>query len=402
LSKRKRIGVLIAEDDPAVRAALSALIDAEEGLSLVGAVGDADAAIDSATAMLPDVAIVDVRMPGGGGARAAREIRLCSPATKVLALSATDDRAAVLEMLEAGVVGYLVKGGSVGDILQSVRQAADGQSSLSVEVTGDVIEELVQQLSLRRREDETLQRRLARVQGAVENTAALRAVWQPIRALADGRIVGVEALARFRGPPRRGPSRWFEEATEVGLRRELELAAAAKALAGLEGLPKELYLSVNVSPQTLGGAAFRRLCASVDSERVVIEVTEHAPIENYERLKQALAQIRALGVRLAIDDAGAGFASLRHILRLDPDFIKLDGSLIAGIEDDVSKQALATGLISFADKIGATIVAEGIERFEEVVALRALGVHYGQGFYLGRPDAALPSGESPIGAAAQG
>jgi EAL domain-containing protein (putative c-di-GMP-specific phosphodiesterase class I) len=158
-------------------------------------------------------------------------------------------------------------------------------------------------------------------------------------------------------------------------------------------LPQECYLSVNVSPRTLRGAAFRRLCAAVDGERVVVEVTEHAPIDDYERMNQALTRIRALGVRLAIDDAGAGFASLRHILRLDPDFIKLDGSLIAGIEEDASKQALATGLISFADKIGATIVAEGIEREEEVKALRALGVHYGQGFYLGLPDSELPTSE---------
>jgi EAL domain-containing protein (putative c-di-GMP-specific phosphodiesterase class I)/CheY-like chemotaxis protein len=393
VSKGNGIRVLIAEDEPSVRAALAALIEAEAGLKLVGAVGDADAAIASATTLLPDVAIVDVGMPGGGGARAAREIRRHSPATKVLALSASDDRATVLEMLEAGVVGYLVKGGSVAAILESIEQVADGHSSLSVEVTGDVIEELVQQLSLRRREDELLRLRLARVRGAVDNRAALRVVWQPIRALEGGRVVGVEALARFRGPPRRGPSRWFEEATEVGLRSELELAAAETAFAGLEALPRELYLSVNVSPRTVAGAAFRRLCASVDGERVVIEVTEHAPIENYERLNQVLARIRALGVRLAIDDAGAGFASLRHILRLDPDFIKLDGSLIAGIEQDVSKQALATGLISFAEKIGATIVAEGIEREEEVVALRALGVHFGQGFYLGRPESELPIGE---------
>jgi EAL domain-containing protein (putative c-di-GMP-specific phosphodiesterase class I)/CheY-like chemotaxis protein len=393
VGKAKRIGVLIAEDEPSVRAALAALIEAEPGLALLGAVGDADAAIASATALRPDVAIVDVGMPGGGGAHAAREIRRCSPTTKVLALSASDDRATVLEMLQAGVVGYLVKGGSVGSILASIEQAADGHSSLSVEVTGDVIEELVEQLSRRRRDDERLQLRTARVRGAVENVEALRVVWQPIRALEGGRIVGVEALARFRGPPRRGPSTWFAEATEVGLRSELELAAAAKALAGLARLPKECYLSVNVSPRTLGGAAFRRLCAAVDGERVVVEVTEHAPIDDYERMNQALARIRDLGVRLAIDDAGAGFASLRHILRLDPDFIKLDGSLIAGIENDASKQALATGLISFADKIGATIVAEGIEREEEVAALRELGVHYGQGYHLGRPDAELPSGQ---------
>jgi EAL domain-containing protein (putative c-di-GMP-specific phosphodiesterase class I) len=102
-------------------------------------------------------------------------------------------------------------------------------------------------------------------------------------------------------------------------------------------------------------------------------------------MNDAVQQMKADGVRLAIDDAGAGFASLRHILRLDPDFIKLDQTLIRGIAKDRSKQALAAGLISFAEKIGATIVAEGIETAGELSALAQLGVRYGQGFYLARP-----------------
>jgi EAL domain-containing protein (putative c-di-GMP-specific phosphodiesterase class I) len=117
----------------------------------------------------------------------------------------------------------------------------------------------------------------------------------------------------------------------------------------------------------------------------VIEVTEHAPIGDYKRLNAAVNRLRALGVRFAVDDAGAGFASLRHILRLAPDFIKLDRTLIEGIESDRSRQALAAGLISFADKIDATIIAEGIERSAQVEALEELGVGYGQGFFIARP-----------------
>ena len=215
-------------------------------------------------------------------------------------------------------------------------------------------------------------------------------VLQPICALESRAPSGFEALARFRGPPRRGPDRWFAEATEVGLRRELELAAAEKALAVLDELPDATYLSINVSPSVLASPGLRRLLAGLPTERVVVEITEHAPIEDYERLRTGLGPLRELGIRLAIDDAGAGFASLKHILELAPDFIKLDRSLVAGIEKHRSQQALAAGLISFSDKIGATIVAEGIERGPELTTLLKLGVRYGQGYALGRP-AARPS-----------
>jgi EAL domain-containing protein (putative c-di-GMP-specific phosphodiesterase class I)/DNA-binding NarL/FixJ family response regulator len=385
MKRAKRISILIAEDDGPVRDALAALIGLEPNLKLVAAAADADEAIAAAEAKLPDVAIVDVRMPGGGGARAAREIKLRSPETKVIALSASDDRATVLEMLEAGVVGYLVKGDSIASIVESIERASTGQASLSVEVTRDVIEELVQELVVRRRGEEKLRLRRDRVRQAIDDEGALDMALQPICALDDCVVVGAEALARFRGPPKRGPDRWFAEASEVGLRGELELAAVRTALGRLADLKGSMYLSINVSPATVCSAAFRRLFAKAASDRLVIEITEHAPVADYDRLNANLASIRKLGVRLAIDDAGAGFASLRHILRLEPDFIKLDTALIAGIAEDTSQQALAAGLISFSDKIGATLVAEGIECPEEVAALRALGVRYGQGFYLGRP-----------------
>lgn len=385
MTRAKQISILIAEDDAPVRDALTALINLEPNLKVVASAADADEAIAAAEGNLPDVAIVDVRMPGGGGARAAREIKLRCPQTKVIALSASDDRATVLEMLEAGVVGYLVKGDSIASIVESIERASSGQASLSVEVTRDVIDELVQELAVRRRGEEKLRLRRDRVRHAIDDKGALDMALQPICALDGCVVVGAEALARFRGPPKRGPDRWFAEASEVGLRSELELTAVRAALRRLADLKACMYLSINVSPATVCSAAFRRLFAKEASDRIVIEITEHAPVADYDRLNTNLASIRKLGVRLAIDDAGAGFASLRHILRLEPDFIKLDTALIAGIAEDTSQQALAAGLISFSDKIGATLVAEGIERPEEVAALRALGVRYGQGFYLGRP-----------------
>ena len=142
MTRKPHIRVLVAEDDPAVRGALVGLIQGEPSFELVGETASAADAIDLAEQEQPDVAVIDVRMPGGGPT-AVRGIKRKSPGTRMLAFSAADDRATVLEMLEAGVVGYLVKGSSIESIIESVEQAARGQSSLSVEVTGDVIEELL-------------------------------------------------------------------------------------------------------------------------------------------------------------------------------------------------------------------------------------------------------------------
>ncbi len=378
------IRVLIAEDVPAVRDALKALFRSKLGLELAAAVGDATSAVEAAVRERPDVALVDVRMPGGG-AHAAREIRKRSPETKVIAFTAHHDRATVLEMLEAGAVGYVLKGSSIDAIVDSIEQAAAGQSSLSAKVTGDVIETLVGQLGVQRKAAEKAERHEKRIRRALDEKGHFSMVFQPIFSL-SGPMVGAEALARFRGPPKRGPERWFTEADGVGLRRELELAALKAALSEMPRLPPEIYLSLNASPKTLLSAAFRKLLLeNSDPARVVIEVTEHARIDDYERLNAAFARVRAAGVRLAVDDAGAGFASLRHILRLSPDFIKLDRTLIAGIESDRSRQALAAGLISFAKRIDATIIAEGIEQLADVDMLTSLGVGHGQGFLLARP-----------------
>jgi len=384
VSRKRRIRVLVAEDDAAVRNALEALFRAEQRLELTASVGDATGAVEAAARERPDVALVGVRMPGGG-VHAAREIRSCSPNTKVIAFTAHKDPANVLEMLEAGAVGYVVKGASIDGIVDEVVQAAAGKSSLSVEVTGDVIETLVGQLGVQRKAAEKTERQEKRIRRALDDEDSFSMVYQPIFSLSGG-MAGVEALARFRGPPKRGAELWFAEADAVDLCRELELATMKEALSVLPDLPAGIFLSFNASPKTLLSAAFRKLLLeSSDPARVVIEVTEHARIDNYERLNAAFDRVREVGVRLAVDDAGAGFASLRHILRLAPDFIKLDRTLIAGIESDRSRQALAAGLISFAERIDATIIAEGIEELAEVDMLTSLGVCHGQGFLLARP-----------------
>ncbi len=302
----------------------------------------------------------------------------------MIAFTAHHDRATVLEMLEAGAVGYLLKGGSVDAIVEAIEQAAAGQSTFSVEVTGDIVETLVRQLAVQRKALEKKQRQEKRIRRALDSEGVLEMVFQPICTL-GGKTVGVEALARFRARPCRAPDRWFAEAEEVGLRRELELAAVKAALAALPDLPPKIYLSLNVSPKTVLSAGLRKLVARLRAGTHRDRGDRARPDRRLQAAQRGVRPLRELGVRFAVDDAGAGFASLRHILRLAPDFIKLDRTLIDGIQSDRSRQALAAGLISFAERIDATIIAEGIEKLAELNMLASLGVGHGQGFFLARP-----------------
>ena len=390
----RTVRVLLAEDQPTLREALADLIRDEPGLELVGMAGDALQTIALARQTRPDVAVVDVRMPGGGGPKAARGIRRTSPRSRVVALSAHDDRATVLEMLRSGASGYLVKGTDPERILTAIRDAADGRGALSTQVTAAVIEELAAKLRRDSSAAELRTRQARRVRRAL-GKGRLTMHFQPILTLEDQELVGVEALARFAAPPIRGPLEWFEEAEAVGLRVELELSAAQCAIDQLESIPRQAYLSVNLSASTALSSRFVAMLDGVPAERVVVEVTEHAPVEDYDTLNAAMGPLRERGVKLAIDDAGAGFASLRHIVRLDPDIIKLDISLTRGIDRDPKRRALASALIAFAAEIGAGIVAEGIEYPEEREQLRALGVACGQGYFLARPGP-LPLG-TPAG-----
>jgi len=226
-------------------------------------------------------------------------------------------------------------------------------------------------------------------------------VFQPIVDLRTGGVAGAEALTRFEKSPDRPPDIWFAEAREIGLGVELEMAALRLALGQLKQLPSGLYLSLNASPDTMMSAEFRALVAEAPAERVVLELTEHERIDDYERFGQAASELRSHGVRLAVDDAGAGFSSFRHILNLRPDIIKLDIGLTRGIDGDPARRALGSAMLAFGlDAFGAAIVAEGIETEGEFNTLRGLGCRFGQGFYLGRPGK-LRLPRSQFGSAAQ-
>ncbi len=215
---------------------------------------------------------------------------------------------------------------------------------------------------------------------------ALSLVYQPLVDLEAARPAGFEALARFREEPPRGPAAWFAEARSAGLGEALELEAVVRAVRDLPELPGEAYLAVNLSAATVLGGGVEGALAAAPLDRVVVEITEHSPVPSYERLRERLDVLRSGGLRVAVDDAGAGYASFTHILRLAPDLIKLDMGLTRGIDADPAKRHLAAALVRFARETGGEIVAEGVETAEELEALRALGVRFAQGFHLGRPE----------------
>ena len=377
------IRVLLADDEPGLRLALSELLSHVEEVELIGTAADAEEAIRIAEAGRPDVALVDVRMPEGGGPHAARGITRVSPTTRVIALSAFEDRQNVLEMLRAGAVGYLVKGAAAEELVEGIQRVAGGGTSLSSAVMGGVVSELATQLRRReieREADEALR-------GDIERFVSGHGVWmvyQPIQDLETGAEVGLEALARFGSIPAKTPDRWFAEAIALELGHQLELRTLGEALDALPRIADGTFLSVNCSS---GVAASPDVAQRLDGveHRIVLEITEHEAIEDYGALAQGLAPLRERGLRVAVDDVGAGYASLRHALQLAPDMVKMDMSLTRDVNRDAGRRALASALISFASETNMTIVAEGIETAGELEALRALGVRYGQGFHLARP-----------------
>ncbi|WP_334177875.1 EAL domain-containing protein [Pseudoxanthomonas sp.] len=210
-------------------------------------------------------------------------------------------------------------------------------------------------------------------------------VYQPIYRSSTRRIVGVECLSRFELEPRRTPDVWFAEAREIGLGVRLELNAILSALDGLRQISGDFYVALNVSPQTIVSGGIEGYIDDLDPHRVVLEITEHSLVDDYKLLNERLVPLRAAGVRVAVDDAGAGYASMRHVLAIHPDIIKLDLSLTRDIDSDSPRRALAAALIEFACQTQSHVVAEGVETATELAALQALGVDDVQGYHLARP-----------------
>ena len=222
----------------------------------------------------------------------------------------------------------------------------------------------------------------------------------PILVADTRQVYGYEALARGTLRTLRSPEIMFDVAAEADLLWELGRLCRSKAIESMRTrLTRGELLFLNVDPHDFADPEFNQLDREVESpERVVIEITERTAIKDYPKFRERLKALRERGYRFAVDDAGSGYAGLGSIANLEPDFIKLDISLINCIDTNFIKQNLVETMVRFANDQGAQVIAEGVERAEEYETVKALGVHLVQGFFLHRPSehAVQRTGETPV------
>ncbi|HWM10132.1 MAG TPA: response regulator [Solirubrobacteraceae bacterium] len=377
------IRVLVVDDQVAVLDVLSDVIDRQPDLALVGVAQSPFHAVTLAARHQPDVAVLDAHMRSGGGARVAAEIRGVSPETQIVVLTGNSDRRTVMGMLRSGATS-VISGGSHRRLVDAIVASAEGGSTMSGDVMTVLLDELVNGAQGPAEALKLEQERRKRITAVLADEDMLAMHVQPVHDLDRREAVGFEALARFRTGAQRTPDVWFAEAARLGLHVDLELLAVRRALELLPLLPADAWLSVNAGPDTLMTDDLARLLLASEPERIIVELTEHAAVADYDALTARVDVLRHAGVRLAVDDCGAGFASLKHVSLLRPDFIKLDVSLCRDLRD-VVRSALVRALLAFGQEIDIAITAEGIESSDDLDALRRLGVRLGQGYFLGRP-----------------
>lgn len=223
--------------------------------------------------------------------------------------------------------------------------------------------------------------------GEILTGGMLLTAFQPIVDLTTGATTGVEAFTRFAGDGTEDADHWFAAAAVASLGRELEFAALESALGAAVHLPPQLYVALKVSPAVCLDPLLPGLLqgSALTPGRTVLQLTEALTDAQLTAIATVLAPLRRQGVLLGVDHAGSYVDSIRHIRQLRPDIIKIDRGLIAGIDTDYLRHAFGDAMAGFAGKLGATLVAEGIETGAELAAVRSLGITAGQGYFLGRP-----------------
>lgn len=308
----------------------------------------------------------------------------------VVAVAAEDDRLKDLrETREVGIGAFLgaplrlADGRPYGAVCAFSHQPAtlDAHSARFLDSFANLISAQLEHVE---GEWDDLRLQIERIDGILQ-AGRVAMVFQPILDIRTRALVGVEALARFPVEPQRPPNVWFDEAWTVGRGVDLELAAVAAALGQLHDLPPDAFLAVNISPETIASPRMEAALVGMPSERMILEFPERAPVNDHYALAQAVGRLREYGVRLAVDDAGAGFENLSNILELVPDIIKFDVALTRNVDTDPVRHSLASSLVSFARQLDSVVVAEGIETEGELNTLKEIGFGFGQGYHLGRP-----------------
>jgi EAL domain-containing protein (putative c-di-GMP-specific phosphodiesterase class I)/AmiR/NasT family two-component response regulator len=373
------MSVLVVDDNPSNCALMAALLH-EQGMHHVHTETDARRVPRRLVEDDPDLVLLDLHMPHVDGHTVLTQIQQFAAGSylPVLVLTADTTTEARDRALGMGAQDYLTK--PVDSVEATLRIANLLQTRRLLGALRQTVEPAPHERG--QRWTDRLQRR-ERTQ-AVLRERNISPVFQPVVDVISLEIVGHEGLSRFPDHVA-SPEVWFADAFEVGLGTELEWLAAETLLGHLNELPADTFLAINMSPATILHAIERELCPPDACSRVVIELTEHVPIEDYSVLQRALHAVRECGARLAADDLGSGYAGFRHLVTLRPDIIKLDMSLVHGIHRSSGQRALASALIAFAKDVGARVIAEGVEEEAELDTLRTIGVPWAQGFHLGRP-----------------
>jgi EAL domain-containing protein (putative c-di-GMP-specific phosphodiesterase class I)/CheY-like chemotaxis protein len=379
---------VVAVDDNPANTMLLRRVLAKAGLPQVVEVHDPSKVMDLLERSGADLVLLDLRMPDLDGFELLAQIQLWAAGTflPVIIVSSDYSRDSIERALDMGAHDFLVKPLDTRELVLRVRNLLLHRRAYQelrrsrawLRTRLDLFEPGVQ-MAISEPE---------RVRAAIRevmDSGALRIALQPVVDLRDGTVRGAEALARFPAGIIGDTTAWMAAALETGVSVELELEAARLALSLVDSLPASIPLAVNVSPATILCGLREQLGIDVPWHRVVLELTEHVPVEDYAALNRALQPLRDTGARLAVDDTGAGFASLRHILDLHPEFIKLDVGIVRGLDRDPSRAAMAEMLVRFAERVGIRVIAEGVETDEERRALLELGAEWGQGYLLGRP-----------------
>lgn len=379
--------VLVVDDNPAntalvhrtlVRAGLPGVVEENDATAVAGIMESGGV----------DLVLLDLMMPGLDGFRVLEQVQRQAGATflPVIVLTADDSHASVERALDLGAHDYLRKPFNTTELSLRVRNLLLRRLAYQELQRSRTL--LGQRLNAFEWEPPLLNDNPDRARELIERAVAdggFTMALQPVVDLGTRRVMGYEALARFPQDELGPPGAWFAAARRLRLLKELETAAMDKALEHLASLGPEQLLAVNLSPDALVSGVADRL-EGPEGQRIVIELTEHEPVSDYARLNEAIGRLQAAGVRLAVDDAGAGFASLRHILDLSPDIIKIDIHIIRGVDQDPGRAAIAEMLVRFAERTGVEVVAEGVETEAEAQALLALGPMLAQGYLFGRPE----------------
>ncbi|MCC5951680.1 MAG: EAL domain-containing protein [Acidimicrobiia bacterium] len=400
----QRARILVVDDEPANTVVLAKML-AQAGFEEVMTLNDSAAVLDRCQSWDPDLVLLDLHMPEPNGFELLPRLRDLAGDRylPILVLTADTTEDAKDRALAIGANDFVTKPFRYNETLLRIRNLLETRwLQEQVRRHSATLESQLRQATQGEQERQAWQREVSLIiERILDGGDGLTMVYQPVVDMVTGDVVGFESLARFSVAPLRSPDKWFADATEVGMGLALELEAIRRALSGSADLDPSVWCAVNASPSALRSPALRDTLAGAFADRnVVVEITEHEALEDYGPLQEALASLRARGARIAVDDTGSGYSSLRHIHNLRPDQVKLARSLTSGIDDDPVRQALASSLVSITGELGAVAVATGVETKAEADALVDLGVRFGQGHHFAEPSR-LPD-TAAVAAAAMG